>query len=545
MEKHKKNKNPNTNMTNKKKSILSIFLLVALILISPAYSAENYVLKYEFEEGEGGSIVFDSSGNGFIGVTTSTSWTTTEAFGTYAMDFDGSNDWVETTLPLNQITRFSLGGWIRPFSTNTDTIIDIEDGTTNKLELQMGDEIVLDYVDDSGVYRTLVLSEDSFPVGDYIHIALSIDSVQEEYEYWENAVLISSGEIVGGYNSFSSVETVRIGANLDGGSDLDAYLDAIFVVDFFPSESQLTELMQQNVMTLAEDETGDTTETLEGLVRTDLIIGDYTPYQNNEHFPDENIEVNLNTPAKCEFYVDSNLYREGEDQISYTWEQGLDYGSYHGNFYCWYDYNNTRYYDMTTEFPFTIVAGDPALITFFVSGLDFNVDDESLYLTTPCIKHVLNVGEIAKDADKNINEGREIFFQKVLNGKTTFNISPSEHEFCLVNGLIQYSEEGFTSDFNINEVHGVVELGVFDVPSNVTQSYSIQTELLDIYDINDPKAFGETWGSIIGGLILLIFGALILFSGVKLNNGKIVIAGVLLCLASMGISFSGFLGVLV
>lgn len=546
MEKYKNNKTSCNYMKRKTKSIIGIFLLMVFMITGTVFGVDALVLKYEYEEG-GGNIVFDSSGNGFLAINTNMNYVTNPvAFGTYAGDFDGYDDYIETTLPLQNLLDFTIGTWVYPYSTARDTILDVDDGSQHKLEIQIqGGNIQMVYRDDSQNLQTLVLNGGNLPTGSYTHIALYINPVTEMYTFWLDGVIVSSGSIPNGYNAFDAPESCIIGTDATNTRDLDAVLDATFVLNFEATTDQINEMIEQNTITIEEEIPNEVETELEGLVMTDLIIDNYNPYQNENFSITDEINVNLNAPATCEFYVDSTLYKSGTDQISYTWSHDLNYGEYMGSFYCYYDYNDTRYYELIDQFPFIVTAGDPSVITFYISGSDYNVNDESLYISTPCAKHVMNVGKIAEDADKVINDGSEIYFQKIENGQSQFILSPDTYNFCLINGLIQYDENDYTTDFNINDIYGLVELGEFNLPSNVTQTYSIKTELLDIYDIANPKAFGETWGSILGGLILLLLGVIILFAGVKSNNGKIVVAGTILCLGAMGISFTGFLGVLI
>lgn len=188
-------------------------------------------------------------------------------------------------------------------------------------------------------------------------------------------------------------------------------------------------------------------------------------------------------------------------------------------------------------------AQTPTNITFSVQGTDFEVYEQSFYMVTPCIKNIVQFGDLTKDIINNLNQG-SYYFQKLNNGIATFSVVEGTHEFCLINGQIQYSEDNFTQDFHINQVEGVLELGRFDVDSNITNSFQIITETFETYAKSNPKAWGQTWAGIIGGIILLIVGCLVIIAGIYAENGKIVIAGALLVASALGVSFVGIAGVL-
>lgn len=267
-----------------------------------------------------------------------------------------------------------------------------------------------------------------------------------------------------------------------------------------------------------------------------------TSFDNETISQSDFLKINLNIPASCQLFVNDDLYKNLGEAISFSFPHALTKGSYTAQLYCYYEVGETRYYDISKEYSFE-VEGLPTEINFYIVGTDFNVNEKSMYLVTPCIKDTLEFGDLTKDVLSSLNSGTH-YFQKLENGFATFELLEGNHEFCLINGQVQYSENGFTQDYNINSVEGLLSLGKFDVDSNITNSYEVSVETFDIYGKANPKAYGQTWSGIIGGIILLILGIGILFAGVHTENGKIVIGGVLLCLSAFGISAIGFLGVL-
>ena len=524
---------------------LSIFILLIITLMTSSYAVTQYeILQYRFEEGAG-NIILDTSGFDNHGVRTGGRWRgTSSVFGDDGFNFDGGNDYITSITTSSIPDEMSVSFWARPLSAQSDIIFTMYD-TTDEMKIYMDrDNVVnslyMDYTDDILTPRSVALDSTIFNDNQYYHIVLAFDFLNNTIDYYRDGVksVITYNDSV---NRESLINTLRIGVDNTRNGDFTGDMDEFRIFSFIVDQSQVNSLRIYNTILLEVDKEEEIPSA------EDIIIKQTSPAENSTNSGVVNFDIELYHVADCDLFINGNFETKLIGQVMYSYQKTLHPQEDAKYFwYCEYiDGNNTLRYDLGNTIQFDVGLGDPSLITFFISGIDFDVSNENLYITTPCLKHVLNVGEIAKGADEAINKGREIYFEEVIDGEATFNISASNHEFCLVNGLIQYSQKGFTGNFNINEIHGVVELGTFDVPSNITQSYTIQTELLDIYDINDPKAFGETWGSIIGGLILLMLGVVILFAGVSTNNGKIVVAGVLLCLASMGISFTGFLGVLV
>lgn len=547
MEKNINIKKPELN--NNKMKYRNIIMILALLLFCVNLAnADHLFLKYGYEEG-GGSIIFDQSGNGYDAITSGMSWSSDSYFGDYAGDFDGQNDYIYTYLPMGELDEFTFCSFVKPDGNNNeDVLIDIEHNGTNKFSVRNDrntDMIYLDYVDESGVVSELILN-DSLSLDTYTHLCVYVDPVDDTYKYWENNGLVSQGNISGGFNKFDTDDRMNIGTNIDRNLFMEGLLDSTLILDFEPNSTQLNDIYTNNALSITPDQDSeDEEQEIENTKRLDNLIIDYNPSENQSFTITDDIDIDLNYSANCEFYLDSNLYRSGEDKISYSFKHNLDLQNYTGNIYCYFDSGDTRYYEHIPNYEFEVVKGEKSKIKFNLIGEDFNVDDESLYISTPCIKSVSTIGDLGIDYVREANEGEEIYFQKVSDNQATFNLHGDTYEFCLINGDVQYSQNNFTTEFNINNINNVIELGKFDIDSNVTQSYDIQLTLMDIYKNIDPLAWGESWGTLISGLILLFLGVAISGIGVASQNGKITFAGVILILSAFGISVSGLFAMVV
>jgi len=78
--------------------VVALALSLGLVTAAPVAAAPGLVGWWQFEEGSG-TTTSDASGNGNTGTLKPTAseptWTTDSAYGTYALSFDGTNDYVE------------------------------------------------------------------------------------------------------------------------------------------------------------------------------------------------------------------------------------------------------------------------------------------------------------------------------------------------------------------------------------------------------------------------------------------------------------------
>jgi len=548
MERVKNNKKQ--NFTMKKINILMI-LFISLFASSFA-TDEHIVIHYNYEE-NGGSIILDSSGLNNHGVINNGRWqTSASSFGVYGFDFDGANDWIDIIVPTSLGNNFSISSWVKPDPDNgIVTLLHAEDtGIMERFQLQNDqflDTLSLLYIDDTSSPQTLILGS-ALPPSIFSHIAISIDAELNKIKYYNNNNLILDTSIPNGYQHALNPSIARIGANLNNQQDYDGDVDETYVFDFLISDSQVNELFNSNTITLLQDtisENGGLGNT--GNREIANIIQSFTPLNGSNSTSPVPVSITLNTPSSCEMYVDNNLETSFTDALGMTDEISLETGTHSLFWYCEFSSNNTIFYELSEIDEFEVVPRNPQEITFQIIGNDFNLTDTDLTLVSPCLNKghsAIGLEDFQPYRAKYNTQG--VKFAPVENGFATITTDIGKNEFCLYNGRILYSEaDTKVFDYDIVTSLGYLELGQIDIPNNVSQIYQVKVDKFEIYDKTDPKAWGETWPSIIGGLILLILGALTLLAGVNMNNGKIAIAGVLLVLSALGISLNGFLGLVI
>jgi hypothetical protein len=536
----------NNNMLLKRISILLLILLLCGMGHSASYTKDE-VLKYRFEEGTG-NILIDSSGNGYSGIKSGATYDSgTKMFGNYALRFDGNDDWAESVIqmPLYEYMTYSV--WVyKESQSNTRTIFFVQNNNLEHFKVSYNhttDLYHIFYECCSGNINNIQVPASGITTNTWHNIMLGVDYNANALSFYIDGVLLYNQTQPTNFTPIDNNNYVALGKSITGVDEFKGRMDEFTYYNFLLNSTQITELITTNSVTFNDTEVvgeDEPEEDADEFSTDERIIKSYNPFINSSIYTTDNIVITLNKKASCEVYIDNELYAKDYNKLAYSFTHDLEVGNYNVIYYCHYDLEGVKYYQLTQEIPFSVVENSPSIINFIVTGSDYNVADKSLYIVTPCIKHILQVSGITDGLSSEINKDKEFYFQKLNNnGIASFNLTQNTHEFCLVNGMVQYSENDFTTDYNVNKVEGIAQMGEFNIPSNVTQTYYIGTELLDIYDKTNPKAFDLTWASIMGGLVLTFFAIILMLIGVFAKEPKVVMAGTIVLLSAFGVSFSG------
>lgn len=525
-----------------------MFLIMALMLSVMGVFAQtqHQILRYQFEEGSG-NVILDSSGNNNNGIQNSCAWVTNRPFGAYSLDFDGLNDYVSVLQSADTPVWFFTSFWMdADAGVYEETIFNVK-GTVENYKIYIDyydgtDYLKLDYVDESEILRTITLSSESV-VGGWNHYVIGINNEDDAVCFWKNTVQTCFQNATGGIFTDEDTKQLLIGRDFDGiYNDLDAQIDEFRIFDFIVNESQINDLYNNNHIELVihEEEPEEENQTTQ---YGDLIV-DFSPKTNDTMTIYDNFQVNTNILTDCILYINGEEIETSLNKISHIINHpNLEHGE---NTFFWYcehiSENNSKTYDILETQTINVSEGNPQEVTFRITGNDFNTNNLELWVTTPCLNYGFS-GIDLPPFRAEYNEGGAIF-QKVTNGLAVFNLTSQTHNFCLYNARFMVSGEGKTNNYDIVEHFGDLELGELDIPNNISTTFNINVDVFDIYNKKDPKAWGETWTTIIGGLILLVLGVIVLIAGVGSNNGKITIAGVFLVLSALGIEFAGFVGMI-
>lgn len=532
------------NLFSMNKSFMFMMIFLIIGTVSVFGQSQHQILRYQFEEGSG-NIIIDSSGNNNNGIQNSCSWSTNRPFGAYSLNFDGSNDYVSVLQSTDTPTWFFTSFWLdADVGAVEETIFNVK-GTIENYKVYIDyadgtDYIKLDYIDGLQTLRTIDLTSEPTIVG-WNHYVVGINDADDIICFWKNAVQTCLENATGGIYTDEDTKQLLIGRDFDGiYNDLDANVDEFRVFDFMLNESQISDLYNNNHINLVEiEEPEEEQETQYG----DLIV-DFTPKTNDTITIFDNFQVNTNILTDCTLYINNNEIEISTNKISHIVNYPeLEFGE---NSFFWYcehvSENNTKTFDILKTQFINVSEGSPQDVSFRLIGNDFNVNDFDLWITTPCLNAGAHgVGMLPFRPEYNLDGA---IFKKVENGIVNFNLTPEKYEFCLYNARFIISGEGKTTNYDIVEHYGDLELGTLDIPNNVTTSFNVALDVFDVYDKQDPKAWGQTWTTIIGGLILLVLGTIVLISGIATNNGKITFAGAFLVMSALGIEFVGMVGLL-
>lgn len=532
--------------------IMGLMLLLIITMFTNVNAeTQNELLRYEFEEGSG-SIVLDSSEFNNHAVNDGGAWTNNNPiWGTYALNLDGQNDKLTsiTAEQLPNVTSFSM--WLRPDVGNSEeTIFEISDTTENyRFYIDyVTDEIRVEYIDDNLTLQTIVLDTTPLVNDQWVHLVFRINNDLDKFCYIrDNQFPCNEYNATTGINQADTLKTLSIGENsATQNENYDGDIDEFRVFDFFLNETQIGELYNYNNVTLSSMDDIQPDEMVEF-----EIISSLSPSENESVFKPFEIVTTLYLKSTCDLYFNNQLYNTYTDVLSFS-ETFINVDEGENSYFVYCEYldvsNNTLYYELSNTTYFNVSPNPPTNVEFTLIGNDFDVNNESLYLVSPC----LNEGYSAIGMDdykpyRSQYNPQGAYIQPIVNGYVNMNITTGLNEFCLYNGRIVVSGEGKTNNYDIVTYNGMLDLGKIDIPNNISTSYTLRLDQFEIYEKYNPKAWGTSWTGIIGSFILFLFGAMLIFGGVYTKEGKLAIAGALLLMVGIGgVTFSsGILGVIV
>jgi len=522
--------------------ISTMFWIMTLMLVGNAVDQAE-TITYHFEE-NGGTVAIDDSGNDNHGVISGAIWTTgASAFGTYGLSFDGNNDWVDTA--YSQIPEnFSISYWFSQDVTAKKmhwTLYGASDLMEITVDVDGGSHYQLKYVNDVSSNTNLQLDSTNFNQLQKYHIVVAFDNSNNVIHYYRDGVK-TSHNLTSPIKRTDLTTSMRIGARQDGGEDFSGTLDEFREYNFVLNDSQVIDLNLNNAPTI---DNGTNGEPEVNVTIADTIITSSSPAHSSNISNPVNFNLLLNTPASCDLYIDNQLEYSFNNLIAevYSIFEMTPNQEYSYFWYCEYVENMTAYYELSNTSTFFVNEGSPQQVTFQITGNDFNTNDESLYITSPCMATGVYSKGLVLPYQSQYNTGG-VHFAQLINGIATFNLSAEAHEFCLFNGRVIYGDtDQRVFNYDIVEAFGMLDLGIIEIPNNVSGIYAIKVDKFEIYDKTDPKAWNQTWVSIVPLLLMAFLGLVLLFAGIFSGSKGATLMGGLLLLSSFGIEMGGlFLG---
>ncbi|MHA1381442.1 MAG: LamG-like jellyroll fold domain-containing protein [Candidatus Helarchaeota archaeon] len=498
---------------------------------------QETLLTWEFEAGHG-NIALDSSGSNYYGIMTGADFEgNTKKFGNYAIKFDGNNDYINSITQATLPDIMTLNFWVYKESNSGERVIYLIENT-NKEHFKLNynensDEFTFYYYTDSNTTENIIISH-SMSLNSWHMITSEVNYITNSYKLMVDKNILYSSVIPETFVSQDTNNFLKLGVDILGSDDFKGKMDAFNIFDFSLNISQINDLYATNHITLIQEveepQINDTT-----IVD---IISSYTPSQNSTIGMNQDIEVNLNLKASCQLYLNNELVLSLDDTLSFAYPLlGNEAGDYEYMVYCDFIEDGILKFELTDIINFEIVV-PPTTATFQIEGIDFDPSKESLYLVTPCPEEGFSAIGYATGYQSKYNpEGVE--WLKFENNYVTINTSAETHEFCIFNGRVIVNEEGKTTNYNVQEKYGMLEVGKIDIPNQVNNFFKLRVEKLEVFDFTQPKAYAETVGAFLSAFIMFLLGGLIMFAGMKTGSKMAVLIGGVLLLGAFGLTLGG------
>lgn len=162
---------------------------------------DSGLLRYEYEDDSDTATAIDSWNNN-DGAISGATYTTTAEQGTLALDFDRTDDYINTGVTAQTDASYSLATYIRPSAVEADAdqmIIGASpDGDLRELAYySLGDQIGMAVRNDSGTFYDAGEAVSNLSNGTYYHVIGVYDSTVPEIRYYRDGTLINSTAVSG------------------------------------------------------------------------------------------------------------------------------------------------------------------------------------------------------------------------------------------------------------------------------------------------------------------------------------------------------------
>lgn len=513
-----------------------------MLSLTTIYSVDDLLLEWRFNEGAG-SILFDSSGYNNNGLITNEIWVTRPVlFDSYSLYFNRRDSFISSLSNANTPDKITLSVWFYPIIYNDYYLFTIKD-TDELLSLEYnyaGGNIIVNYINNNLEPAQVIISN-TITNYNWHNIILSMDLINDTLSLWyDNSLLVNNYTLPGGYHKSNTLKVLTLGRGLNN-YPFDGYLEDFKIMSGLINSSEVNEIYTTGKITIIKSE-DDNNTVIDNVNKTNFIstsLDNVTVLDSLEY----NLELFSEQKATCFIYLDKSLYTEfnilNYNVVKFEFDKA---NQKQIDINCYYYENNTLIYDYKNyKFNITLPTNT---VTFIVTGKDFDVNNESLYIATPCPNEGYSAIGVKTGYQPKYNPGG-IYWQRLDNGIATFNLSEGNYNFCIFNGRVNYEEDNFTTNYNVLSKNGILNLGNLSIPSKLNYVYKISLEKFEIYDKINPKAYGKSWAGLFSSIIGLILGSIILMVGLETRNGKITIAGTILVLFALGFTFNGLVGVLI
>ena len=305
--------------------------------------------------------------------------------------------------------------------------------------------------------------------------------------------------------------------------NFDGVIDEFEIYNFSSNQAMINSLY-----------TGTTTFVNNGNATIPIInqlIKNNSPNINTTFMENVDFGVRLNQIGTCNLYVDNNFKKTYSNILTMT--DRISFNNNYGNHSYFFNCFNTNFNELTNDTLFTVKKTPNTQINFNFIGTDFVASSKPLEVVSPCLKSGVHIPFVNTEFSSSANP-RGAQFKDVQNGQATMTLQAGTHEFCLIHGLVSYDSYNKTVNYNPLKIYNQIKLGDFDLPNNLSTSYTFTLDNFDIYGKTDPKAWGTSWVALISSIIGLLLGLGLVGLGVTTKSPQLAVMGALLLMFSLG-----------
>ncbi len=418
--------------------ILLMLSILFIVSTASAYTEQHQLLRYQFEEGTG-SIILDSSGNGYHAIRNGANWNNNEAFGIKSLNFDGDNDFVNVLTSDHVPNWMFISFWMDvDIGSNKEVVFEIKDGIeryTWYIDYTDNDQLKFEYIDSAYAVKTITLIDEPVTAG-YDHYVVGLNSEENKVCAWKNLVEYCNTNLTTGIFQSNDYKALRIGSDFDENFNLfDGQIDEFRMFDFILNESQIYTLYTINTIYYEQTEgEEEEDENITG-VQSIVIINSTYPSDGENISNMDSIQVINNIEADCELYINNKQVFSIDDTLAFSYNvNNLESPQNEYFVYCDVVLDNTKQYEISDKINFHIEKPSKTIDFYLYNEItgELLVDDD-LFIITPCFKTAGLL--ITNDLQNN----QSFYIQKLINGVAYFDLEyTSEYDFCLARGKLNY-----------------------------------------------------------------------------------------------------------
>jgi hypothetical protein len=211
-------------------------------IASSVFTITSPLSRWTFDDGSGTIAENTISGYPDGTLVDNAAWTTTCKEGSYAIDLDGDDDWIDIDT-INVGNSFTITAWVNTAASGYNSILCNGPGggaSKEGFRLLLSDQRIKLETGNGTSGEISDTASDAFPVSTWAFVAVIVDRTNGTAKIYLDANDVTSDNDV--RTDFDTNRVMRIGATTSDGADMDGIIDDLRIYDALLSESQISEL---------------------------------------------------------------------------------------------------------------------------------------------------------------------------------------------------------------------------------------------------------------------------------------------------------------